>query len=50
MKVKNVRDKGVVRGVVLHLKPGALVWWSTDYSQVSLTQFQIRESTDIDQF
>ena len=47
MQVKNVGDGGVVGCVVLHFKPSALVWWSAENSQVSVTQFKIRESTDI---
>ena len=49
MQVKHVVDERVVGCVMLHLKPGALVWWSAENSQVSVTQFQIRESTDIHQ-
>ena len=49
MQVKNVDDEGVVRCVVLHFKPGALVWRSAENSQVSLTQFQKREGTGIHQ-
>jgi len=47
MQVENVSDKRVVRCVVLHFKSSALVWWSAENSQVSVTQFQKRESTDI---
>jgi len=49
MQMENVGDGGVVGCVVLHFKTSALVWWSHENSQVSLTQFQIRESTDIHQ-
>jgi len=49
MQVENVGDGRVVGCVMLHLKPGALVWWSAENSQVPVTQFQIRESTDIQQ-
>ena len=49
MQVENVCDGGIVGCIVLHFKPSALVWWSAENSQVSVTQFQIRESTDIDQ-
>ena len=49
MQVENVGDGRVVGCVMLHFKPGALVWWSAENSQVPVTQFQIRESTDIHQ-
>ena len=49
MQVENVSDKGVVGCIVLHFKPSALVWWSPENSQVSVTQSQKRESTDIHQ-
>jgi hypothetical protein len=35
---------------MLHFKPGTLIRWSTKNSQISLTQSQKRESTDIHQF
>jgi len=47
MQVENVSDGGVVGCLVLHFKPSALVWWGAENSQVSMTQSQIRESTDI---
>jgi len=45
--MENVGDGGVVGCVVLHFKPCALVSWSAENSQVSVTQFQKRESTGI---
>ena len=50
MQVENVGDEGVVRRLVLHFKPRALVWRSAENSEVPLAQSQIREGTDIDQF
>ena len=49
MQVKDVGDEGFVRCLVLHFKPGALVWRSAENSEVSLVQSQKREGTDIDQ-
>ena len=46
---KYVGDGGVIGRVMLHFKSGALVWWSAENSQVSLTQFQIRVSADFHQ-
>ena len=47
--MENVSDDGTVGRIVLHFKLGALVWWSAENSEVSLTQFEKRESTDIHQ-
>jgi hypothetical protein len=49
MQVENLGDGRVVGCDVLHFKPSALVWWSAENNQVSVAQFQIRESTDIHQ-
>ena len=49
MQVENFCDGGVIGCVVLNFKPSALVWWSAENSQVSVTQFQKIKSTDIDQ-
>ena len=37
MQMENVGDGGVVGCVMLHFKPSALVWWSAENSQVSMT-------------
>ena len=47
MKVENVGDERVIRGTMHHFKPSALIRWRAENSQVSMTQFQIRECTDI---
>jgi len=47
VQVENVGDGEVVGCVVLHFEPSALVWWSAEDSQVSITQLKIGESTDI---
>ena len=47
--MENVCDGGDVGCVMLHFKSSALVWWSAENSQVSITQFEKRESTDIHQ-
>jgi len=49
MQVENIGHVGVIGCLVLHLKPSALIWWSAENSQVSMTQCQKRESTDIHQ-
>ena len=49
MQVENVGDGGVVGRVVLHFKPGALVWWSAEDSQVSVSQSQKGERTGLQQ-
>jgi hypothetical protein len=49
MQVENVCDRGFVGRVVLHFKPGALVWWSAEDSQVSVTQSQKGERTGFQQ-
>ena len=48
MQVENVGNGGVVWCIVLHSKAGALIWWSAENSEVSVTQFQKRESTGFD--
>jgi hypothetical protein len=47
MQVENVCEEGIVGCFMLHFKPGALVWWSAENSQESVTQLQIRKSTGI---
>ena len=49
VQVKNVFDRGAVRCIVLHFKPGALVEWRAEDSQASLAQLQKGESTDVHQ-
>ena len=49
MQMKNVGDGGVVGCVVLHFKSSALVWWSAEDSQISLTQSQKGERTGFQQ-
>jgi hypothetical protein len=49
MQVKNVGDGGVIGCIMLHFKPCALIRGSAENSQLSMTQFQIREGTDINQ-
>jgi hypothetical protein len=49
MQVENVGDGRVVGCVVLHFKPGALVWWSAEDSEVSVTQSQKGERTGFQQ-
>ena len=45
MQEKYVRDGRVIGCIMLHFKLGALIWWSTENCEVSMTQFQKREST-----
>jgi uncharacterized Tic20 family protein len=45
MQEKNVSDGGVIGSIMLYCKPGTLIWWGTENSQVSMTQSQKREST-----
>ena len=49
MQEKYVRDGRVIGCIMLRFKPGALIWWGTEDSQVSLTQSQKRESTRLHQ-
>ena len=47
MEVKNVDYVRVIRGKMLHFKPGALIRWRAENSQVSFAQLKIRESTGL---
>ena len=47
--MKHVGDGGFIRCIMLHFKPGALVVWSAENSQVSLAQLQKGESTYVHQ-
>ena len=49
MQVENIGDGGVVGSIMLDFKSSAPIWRSADNIQVSVTQFQIRESTWIKQ-
>jgi len=49
MQVEDVGDGRVVGCIMSYFKSSTLIWRSAEYSQVSLTQFQIRESTGINQ-
>ena len=49
VQVKYVGDGGIIGRIMLHFKSGALIGGSAENSQVSVTQFQKRESTDIHQ-
>jgi hypothetical protein len=45
VQVKYVGDGGVIGRIMLHFEPGALIWGRAENSQVSVTQYQIGEST-----
>ena len=49
MQVEYVCNSQAVGCIVLHFKPGALVGWSAENSQVSLAQLQKGESTYVHQ-
>ena len=49
MQEKYVSNGRVIGCIMLHFKLGALIWWGTEDSQVSLTQSQKRESTRLHQ-
>ena len=49
VQVKYVSDSGIIGCIMLHFKSGALIGRSTENSQVSVLQFQKRESTGLRQ-
>ena len=49
MQEKYVSNGRVIGCIMLHFKLGALIWWGSEDSQVSLTQSQKRESTRLHQ-
>ena len=49
VKVKHIFDGGVIGGKMLHFEPSALIRRSAENSQVSVAQFQKRESTGVHQ-
>ena len=48
MEVKDVSDDGVIGGGVSNFNSGALVRRSAENSEVSVTQFKVRESARLD--
>ena len=49
MEVKNDDLWRIIRGVMFHFKPSALIRWSADNSKVPVGQFEERVSTRFDQ-